>query len=61
MASTKADTGNFNADNQLFATAANITSAAIPQVITHANGLAKFNVQGSPDRFGTHSFASSGL
>jgi hypothetical protein len=41
--------------------AANITSAATPQVIAHANGLAKFNVQGRPDRFGTKSFGSSGL
>jgi hypothetical protein len=47
--------------NQLFAMAANITSAATPQVITHANGLAKFNVQGSPERLVTHSFGSSGL
>jgi hypothetical protein len=55
------DCSDFNADNQLFAMAANITSAAIPQVITHASGLAKFNVQGSPERLVTHSFGSSGL
>jgi hypothetical protein len=48
-------------DNQLFAMAANKTSAAIPQVITQASGLAKFNVQGSPVRLVTHSFGSSGL
>jgi hypothetical protein len=55
------EASDFEMKNQLFAMAANITSAATPQVITHASGLAKFNVQGSPERLVTHSFGSSGL
>jgi hypothetical protein len=36
------EASDFEMKNQLFAMAANITSAATPQVITHASGLAKF-------------------